>query len=240
MYFTTSWDDGHPLDCTIADMLNKHGMKGTFYICRDGQDGHVLTKQQIQQLHTEHEVGAHTLTHPSLISCSNDQLKTELVDGKKWLEDATGSECTMFAYPYGHVDQRVRDAVEAAGYSGARTTRDLVWDIVDPFMMPTSVQVHHFPFRPVFNRRFVQPLRMAWPQIRSIHLPLRACRSWYSYAVASFEYARKSNQPFFHLWGHSWTAERDGFMNDIDRFLVYVSQYDDLEYCTNSELRRLF
>ena len=39
MLFTTSWDDGHPSDLHVADLLERYGMKGTFYLCKAGQAG---------------------------------------------------------------------------------------------------------------------------------------------------------------------------------------------------------
>jgi hypothetical protein len=29
-YITTSWDDGHPLDLRVAELLAKYGLKDTF------------------------------------------------------------------------------------------------------------------------------------------------------------------------------------------------------------------
>ncbi len=31
-FITTSWDDGHPLDFRVAELLSKYGLRGTFYI----------------------------------------------------------------------------------------------------------------------------------------------------------------------------------------------------------------
>lgn len=31
LIITTSWDDGHPLDLKIAELLDKYGINGTFY-----------------------------------------------------------------------------------------------------------------------------------------------------------------------------------------------------------------
>ena len=31
---TTSWDDGNKLDIKVAELLDKYGMKGTFYIAK--------------------------------------------------------------------------------------------------------------------------------------------------------------------------------------------------------------
>ena len=33
-YITTSWDDGHPLDFRVAELLAKYGLPGTFDAAR--------------------------------------------------------------------------------------------------------------------------------------------------------------------------------------------------------------
>ena len=38
---TTSWDDGHPLDFKLAELLNKYNLKGTFYIPRSNAEHRV-------------------------------------------------------------------------------------------------------------------------------------------------------------------------------------------------------
>src|SRR4051794_21779274 len=37
VFITTSWDDGHPLDIRIAELLAKYDLPGTFYIPRASQ-----------------------------------------------------------------------------------------------------------------------------------------------------------------------------------------------------------
>lgn len=31
-YITTSWDDGHPLDLRVAELLSEYHLQGTFYV----------------------------------------------------------------------------------------------------------------------------------------------------------------------------------------------------------------
>jgi GT2 family glycosyltransferase/peptidoglycan/xylan/chitin deacetylase (PgdA/CDA1 family) len=69
------------------------------------------------------EFGSHTLTHPWLPELSDDNLRREVGDSKRRLEDMLGTQVTTFAYPFGGVDQRVRAAVVDAGYELAFTTR---------------------------------------------------------------------------------------------------------------------
>jgi peptidoglycan/xylan/chitin deacetylase (PgdA/CDA1 family) len=65
------------------------------------------------------EVGSHTRTHPRLPELTDDELSTELSESRRECEDHLGIPCRSIAYPYGAVDQRVADAVGAAGYSFA-------------------------------------------------------------------------------------------------------------------------
>ena len=67
--------------------------------------------------------GSHTLTHPDLTRLDDVELRTELADSKKTIEDRIGQPVRHFCYPYGSHDDRVVEAVRAAGYRTACTTR---------------------------------------------------------------------------------------------------------------------
>jgi peptidoglycan/xylan/chitin deacetylase (PgdA/CDA1 family) len=68
-------------------------------------------------------IGAHGYSHCRLTECDNGQLQEELVRSRQWLEDAIGRSVTTMSYPHGAVDQRVRKAAAAAGYSLAAGSR---------------------------------------------------------------------------------------------------------------------
>jgi peptidoglycan/xylan/chitin deacetylase (PgdA/CDA1 family) len=67
-------------------------------------------------------IGAHGYSHIPLTECNDVKLHQELVDSKKWLEDLLSIPIHTMSYPYGAVDQRVRDAVERAGYKIAASS----------------------------------------------------------------------------------------------------------------------
>lgn len=67
------------------------------------------------------EFGAHSSTHPSLPTLADARLEEEIAGGRAILHAATGVRPEFFAYPYGHWDARVRDAVESAGYRAGFT-----------------------------------------------------------------------------------------------------------------------
>jgi len=62
------------------------------------------------------EVSSHSRTHASLPFLEDRDLKEELVGSQAELEQLTGRAVDIIAYPYGHFDARVLDAVADAGY----------------------------------------------------------------------------------------------------------------------------
>ena len=68
-------------------------------------------------------IGTHGSTHTPLTKCSKGALRNELGDSRKYLEDLLGRRVDKMSYPFGAVDQGVRDAVEEAGYVMAFCSR---------------------------------------------------------------------------------------------------------------------
>lgn len=97
---TTSWDDGSKLDLKLAELLEKYGVKGTFYIPKAHLDD-PLGRDDLRVLDKVHEVGAHTLNHVDLTKASLLQAKEEIGGIKAYLEDILGHTIYMFCYPYG-------------------------------------------------------------------------------------------------------------------------------------------
>ena len=147
----------------------------------------------------------------------------------------------MFCYPYGDENAAIRMIAKEAGYRGARTVEQLKFSGEDPFGMPTTLQIYPFPFRRKFTRWWhaidlLPRLRMFLPQMVSFGLPPAAAFSWLNLAKALFTYAQKTNQPFFHLWGHSWEVEKYGMWGDLEKFLKYVKERENIAYTCNSAL----
>ena len=88
MKFTTSWDDGYALDMKVAAMLNANGAKGTFYLCPHEQHGKdMLSATDIKALTKSHELGAHTINHSKLTLLPKGNVREEIVNSKKWIEE---------------------------------------------------------------------------------------------------------------------------------------------------------
>jgi peptidoglycan/xylan/chitin deacetylase (PgdA/CDA1 family) len=68
------------------------------------------------------EIGFHTVEHPSLPALSDRELAAAVLEGRDELADELGTAITRFAYPHGHVDDRVSNVVRAGDYRSAWTT----------------------------------------------------------------------------------------------------------------------
>jgi peptidoglycan/xylan/chitin deacetylase (PgdA/CDA1 family) len=64
-------------------------------------------------------VGSHTVTHPHLPRLSDRELAKEVGESRERIEAELGRPCPLLAYPYGEHDERVQEAVRAAGYETA-------------------------------------------------------------------------------------------------------------------------
>lgn len=67
--------------------------------------------------------GGHTVSHPNLTMLSKNEVLDECKRCKVVLEDRIGQRVTAFAYPFGVLNQYIKEAVVQCGYSLARTTQ---------------------------------------------------------------------------------------------------------------------
>jgi peptidoglycan/xylan/chitin deacetylase (PgdA/CDA1 family) len=90
-------------------------------LARDCYDG--LSESQLAELAQSPfaVIGAHTVTHPSLPTCSPDNLRRELIESKQYLQKVSGQTVVLFAYPFGDYNRAVAEAVRDAGYRAAFT-----------------------------------------------------------------------------------------------------------------------
>lgn len=104
-----TFDDGREKQYTeFYPILDKHGMKATFYIAtqRIGWKG-VMGWDELKTLYREgNEIGSHTHSHPHLLTLSNGELDYEF---KKSHDMLRIFQCGTVAYPYGEYDERVEE-----------------------------------------------------------------------------------------------------------------------------------
>ncbi|GHU29347.1 polysaccharide deacetylase [Betaproteobacteria bacterium] len=71
-------------------------------------------------------IGAHTMNHPCLLACSNDEAEHEIMASRAKLESILDEPVDLFAYPYGKpgkdYDTRHIDLVKKLGFKAALST----------------------------------------------------------------------------------------------------------------------
>jgi peptidoglycan/xylan/chitin deacetylase (PgdA/CDA1 family) len=88
-----------------------------------------LTWEEVRELKRAGvDFGSHTVSHPKLVSLSEEELQRELVDSRDAIEQALSSSVETFAHPYAFPQgdlayvERFRRCARAAGYRAAVTT----------------------------------------------------------------------------------------------------------------------
>jgi peptidoglycan/xylan/chitin deacetylase (PgdA/CDA1 family) len=85
-----------------------------------------MTPQEVRALVRDRlvAIGAHTVTHPLLSGLGAAACHREIAESKLACEAIVGAPVLAFAYPYGDMDPRAREAVKAAGFILACSTLD--------------------------------------------------------------------------------------------------------------------
>jgi glycosyltransferase involved in cell wall biosynthesis len=232
---TTSWDDGHPLDLRIAELLAKHGLRGTFYVPLENTLS-TLSAVQIRDLSSAFEVGAHTLHHLVLTTLPSDRARAEIVQSKARLEEITGKRCKVFCFPKGRYANAHLEMLGEAGFTGARTIELLSFNRPRAehgiAIMPTTLQACPHPtFTYVRNAA----KRFRFKALGSVLLHSHGT-DWAATALALLDQAQESGG-VFHLWGHSWEIEEYQQWQALDRVLAAMAEYNRPATCVaNSEL----
>jgi peptidoglycan-N-acetylglucosamine deacetylase len=205
MIITTSWDDGHPLDKRLADLLEKHGISATFYIPRKSQL-ETLDETEVRSLSRRFEVGAHTLDHLALTTLDQTQARHQIDGSKAWVESVIGQPCEMFCPPLGKYTAAHTGMFQSAGFRGYRSVEmgstsipSLSHGLIE---MATTVQSHPHSNQ-AYLKNALRRLRFG-AMLRTIRL--WNCKDWTH--RAEHYLSRTTREDVFHLWGHSWEIDQ--------------------------------
>jgi peptidoglycan/xylan/chitin deacetylase (PgdA/CDA1 family) len=230
---TTSWDDSHPADLRLAELLQKYNLPGTLYCPLNGEDGRpTLSPVELRRLHSAgFEIGAHSISHAILTAIPRSQARDEIFRSKSTLQDLLGDEVRMFCYPRGRANAHTIRCVKEAGYRGARAVQLLSIETnFSPFLMPTSLEaVPHGPINYVKNLT----RRRDWPSLYRYCSELRRYPGWVALGKRLFDDTVKSGG-VWHLWGHSWVVEELDLWHELEDLLDYVSARRGVLYASNS------
>ncbi|QGM44435.1 polysaccharide deacetylase family protein [Methylocystis heyeri] len=221
-YITTSWDDGHPMDMRVAELLAKYRLQGTFYIPRKCETT-VIDPAAMRELGASFEVGAHTMNHVILAHSPPEVVEREVRQSKAWIEDVTGVACKVFCPPQGRFKRRDMEIVERAGFDGMRTTELL--SLAPPrrkrafSVIPTTVQTQQHELQ-LYARNLVKraAFRNAWRFVKS-----GSNSDWVALSRFCLNLAVREGG-VFHLWGHSWEIQKNEQWRRLELVLQALSE----------------
>lgn len=134
-----TFDDGHISNYQFAlPVLRQYSFAATFFVIADNiGKPYYMGEQEIQALLScNMEIGSHGLTHSYLIELRHDDVQREVTESKNLLQRYIGRQIEAFAYPGGHVNQKVLTCVKTAGYRAAASCI-VGWNNrkTDPFLL---------------------------------------------------------------------------------------------------------
>jgi len=134
-----TFDDGHVSNYeTALPILSEYGLKATFFITAGSIGiGDTMNWPQIRALYTAGmEIGSHTLTHRPPSTLDDKDLRYELCESRRILEDGLGAPVKSISSPTGFFDKRMCQVAREVGYSALCIGRvGLVPDAGDPYAL---------------------------------------------------------------------------------------------------------
>lgn len=216
---TMSYDDGVEQDARLIDIMQKHGLKGTFNLNSGcyAQDGTVYPAGRVHRRMSERattalyadsgmEIAVHALEHPHLENLPREAVAYQIIKDRENLERQFGRIVRGMAYPYGTTSDQVVDVLKSCGIAYSRTVVS-----TERFDLPTSwlrlpATCHH-------NNPALMTL------------------------AEKFASGQVTSAPWlFYLWGHSYEFEADNNWHVIEKFATYIGGRDDIWYATNIEI----
>ncbi|MBR5316978.1 MAG: polysaccharide deacetylase family protein [Lachnospiraceae bacterium] len=218
MRITFSWDDGALEDQKLFELHEKYKIPGIFFVPtrnREGRD--VLTPEMIKNAESEYvQFGGHTENHVYLTELSLEEVETEIVNNKTYLENILGHEVRDFCFPGGRYNQQILDIVYRY-YQTVRTadTMNLKYD-----GGPLKPTFHFYP-------RGIKSLignGMRHRSFREIGVVLANYNQDYFRLLNTVIDTEKNNpDAIISIWGHSWEIEELGLWKQLEELFDTIS-----------------
>ncbi|MCR5627462.1 MAG: polysaccharide deacetylase family protein [Lachnospiraceae bacterium] len=209
---TMSYDDGKLQDKKLIEIFDANGIKGTFNL-NSGlldkpapQNGYSrIPSSEIMEVYRDHEVAAHTYSHPTLERCPLSEVAWEIMEDRKKLEEITGRLVRGNAYPNGSYSEEIKVLFRQLGIDYAR-----VVEAVPDFKLPRD------PYE--------------WHPTAHHNDPKLMDKAEFFVGFNKKQYLK-----LMYIWGHSYEFDKDDNWEVMERFCKYAGRREDIWYATNIE-----
>lgn len=232
LIITTSWDDGHPLDFKIAELLDKFGINGTFYVPCKNSENIVMDDSQLRNLAGKFEIGGHTVNHLYLNTLNRSEAKYEIYGCKTILQEKLGKEISAFCFPGGKYSKRDINLVKSAEFLFARTANLLHSSIdINQSLIKTSTQAYNHNYSTLIKHCAKSFL---FSPIIKYNFFTQYDRNFRKLSEAVLADSRNGSG-VYHLWGHSWEIEKFGLWNELTETFRMLANENDALFLSNTE-----
>lgn len=221
-FLTFSYDDGVTQDKRLVKIFNKYGLKATFNINSEllGTPGYLrrenmwighnkIELEEVAEVYKNHEVAAHTLTHPLLTELSDHDVIDQVEEDRKKLENLMNQRVVGMAYPGGGInyDERVAELIRKnTKIRYARTTVSSYHFDMQEDLLQFKPTVYHLEFD-----------KMMELGEKFIKLDTDVLQVYY-------------------IWGHSYEFDYYDTWDEFEKFCKMMAGHDDIFYGTNQEV----
>lgn len=216
---TLSYDDCVVQDIRLIQIMNQHGIKGTFNInsglylpedaVREKYYGRMkLSEARNLYLSSGHEIAAHGFRHTFLGKMKSEHIVSDLIEDRRNIEQQFGVLVRGMAYPYSSYNEEVMSCVEKCGIRYSR---------VVPYTERLDFPENWLAWHPTCHHNNPKLLAMAENFVQN--KPRYLSENW-----------------LFYLWGHSYEFDNNDNWNVIEEFCQKVGGRDDVWYATNIEI----
>ncbi|MSR76483.1 MAG: polysaccharide deacetylase family protein [Candidatus Ryanbacteria bacterium] len=116
------FDDGFRDVFTNAKpILKQKNIPATLFVTTSYADGArdpavYASWDEIAALGENWEIGSHSVSHRKLSKISKEEVRQEMIESKKLIEEKTGKAVTAFSYPHGRASSETEVVAREAGY----------------------------------------------------------------------------------------------------------------------------
>ena len=219
---TLSFDDGVTQDIRFIELLDKYGIKCTFNLnsallgisgCLNinGKEiKHIkVMPEDVKQIYANHEVCAHTLTHPFLTQQTDEEITRQVEQDRLNLSKLVGYNVRGFAYPGGGVNFNEHVASVISATTGVEFARTIQCSY------NFDLQSDMYTFKPTISF------------IKEKEKTMELCRE--------FIELQTDEPKLFYIWGHSYEMDVNDDWDFAEQVLSMLSGKSDILYCTNSQ-----
>ncbi len=197
-----SYDDGKTADRKLIELLNRHGIKGTFHLNSGlmGKDDNV-SAEEAGKLYKGHEISAHSFSHPTIARCPGEQILQQIMEDRKRLEEIAGYTVRGFSYPNGSWSSEMVSMLPHLGIKYARLVDTTGHFYISDDYLTLKTTCHH-------NDNLLERTK--------------------EFCALS----RKQYLYWFTVWGHSWEFEVNKNWALAEEFCGTIGGRDDIWYMT--------